>query len=71
MADIAAAAGATVRQTEVPGLVEVQGSSGSLAAVSAATADNPAVQYSRPCRSVQAALTPNDPEFANGEPLGA
>jgi subtilisin family serine protease len=67
---VAAASGATVQSTSVPGLVEVQGSSASLAAVTAATTDNPAVQYAAPVQTERATLTPNDPYFTNGSLWG-
>jgi hypothetical protein len=40
---VAAGAGATVQSTSIPGLLQVQGSSNSLAAVAAAAAGNPDV----------------------------
>jgi len=40
---VAAGAGATVQSTSIPGLLQVQGSSSSLAAVAAAAAGNPDV----------------------------
>ncbi len=70
LSQVAAAAGATVETTSVPGLVEVQGSGGSLAAVSAAATSNPAVQSVAPVQTEQATLTPNDPQFTNGSLYG-
>jgi subtilisin family serine protease len=66
----AAAGGATVQTTSIPGLVEVQGPASSLAAVSAAAARNPWVQYAAPEQTVQATTTPNDPEYTKGNLYG-
>jgi hypothetical protein len=67
---VATSAGATVQSTRIPGLLQVQGSSSSLAAVAAAAAGNPDVQYAQPEQTVQAALTPNAPEFTAGNLWG-
>src|SRR5262249_48368185 len=67
---LAAAAGATVQPTSIAGLVEVQGPSSSLLAVSAAAAADPGVQYAQPVQTAQAARLPNDPQFTAGNLWG-
>src|SRR5262245_59516495 len=58
---LATASGATLETTSIPGLVQVRGDSSSLAAISAAAAGNPDVQYTEPVQTVQTAVAPNDP----------
>jgi subtilisin family serine protease len=68
--EVAATAGATVQATGVPGWFEVQGSGSSLAAVSAAVADDHDVLSAAPVQTEQASVLPNDPEFQNGDLYG-
>jgi subtilisin family serine protease len=66
----AAAEGATVTATEIPGLYALQADRSSLLRLVDRFASVPYVQYAEPERTEQMALTPNDPKFTDGTLYG-